>query len=38
MAKEDTARDSTQVQPWLRRRREERITYDRWPFRSFAIV
>jgi hypothetical protein len=28
MAQEDTARDSTQVQPWLRRRREEWITYD----------
>jgi hypothetical protein len=34
MAKEDTACDSTQVQPWLRRRREERITCDRWPFWS----
>jgi hypothetical protein len=36
MAKEDTARDSTHRQPWLRRRREEWITDDRWPSWSVA--
>jgi hypothetical protein len=38
MAKEDTARGSTQLWPWLRRRREERITYDRWPLWSLAVA